>query len=87
MGQRFRLKANFDISGFSPANMVILRALQTYGLILADNGSPWFLSGAPDDRWNNDELQGEMRRLKGSEFEAVDVSGLAKTKDSGAVTK
>jgi hypothetical protein len=87
MGQRFRLKESFDISGFSPANKVVLIALQTYGMILADNGSPWFVSGAPDERWNNDELQGEMRRLKGSDFEAVDVSGLAKSEDSGAVIK
>ena len=48
MGQRFRLKASFNISGFSPANQVILRALKTYGMFLADNGSAWYLSGVPD---------------------------------------
>lgn len=84
MGQRFRLKASFDISGYSPTNQVILRALQTYGMILADNGSPWFISGAPDARWNDDELQGELRRLNGSDFEAVDVSGLMIDPDSAA---
>jgi hypothetical protein len=76
LGQRFRLKASVDISRFSPPVRVILRALQTYGMILADNGSPWFLSGAPHDGWNNDVLQREMRQLKGSDFEAVDVSSL-----------
>ena len=48
MGQRFRLKASFDISGFSPAAQVILQALKKYGMILADNGSSWYISGAPE---------------------------------------
>ena len=56
MGQRFRLRAGFDISGFSATNRVILTALKTYGMFLADNGSSWYLSGAPDERWNNDDL-------------------------------
>ena len=76
LGQRFRLKADVDISGFSPASKVILQALKAYGMILADNGSPWFLSGAPDKGWDNDMLQGELGRLKGSDFEAVDSSSL-----------
>jgi hypothetical protein len=71
MGQRFRLKAGVDLSGYSREAQVILRALKTYGMILADNGAPWFLSGAPDDRWKNNALD-EMKRLKGSDFEAVD---------------
>jgi len=54
MGQRFRLKAGFDISGFSPEVQVILRALKTYGMILSDNGSAWYISGTPDERWDND---------------------------------
>jgi hypothetical protein len=83
MGQRFRLKANVDLSRFSPANQVILRALQTYGMILADNGGPWFVSGAPDDAWDNDALNAELRQLKGSDFEAVDVSSLMRAADSG----
>jgi hypothetical protein len=82
MGQRFRLKANFDISSFSQANQVILRALQTYGMILADNGSPWFLSGAPNDAWDNDALNAEFRQLDGSDFEAVDVSSMIVSQDS-----
>ena len=56
MGQRFRLRADFDISGFSPEVQVILQAFKTYGIILADNGSSWFISGVPDERWDNDVL-------------------------------
>jgi hypothetical protein len=84
MGQRFRLKASFDVSSFSAPVQVILRALKTYGLLLADNGSPWFISGAPDERWNNDQLVAELRRVRGADFEAVDVSGLMISPDSGA---
>ncbi len=82
MGQRFRLKQTFDISTFSPDIQVILRALKTYGMILADNGSPWYLSGAPDERWNNDILH-ELQQLQGSDFEAVDVSSLMINSNSG----
>jgi len=83
MGQRFRLRADFDLSGFSPHNQVILRALQQYGMMLADNGSSWFISGAPDDRWNNDSLR-ELRRVHGSDFEAVESTSLELAPDSGA---
>ena len=86
MGQRFRLKASVDIARFSPENQVILRALQTYGMILADNGSPWFISGAPDDAWDNDALNAEFRQLTGADFEAVDVSSLMRDADSGAIS-
>jgi hypothetical protein len=75
MGQRFRLRREFEIEGFSPEVQVILRALQDYGMMLADNGSPWFLSGVPDDRWDNETLR-ELSRVQGRDFEAVDVSGL-----------
>jgi hypothetical protein len=84
MGQRFRLKAGVDITGFSPANQVILRALKAYGMILADNGSPWFISGAPDDAWDNDDLH-ELRQLTGADFEAVDVTSLMRDADSAQV--
>jgi hypothetical protein len=70
MGMRVRLKASFDVSGFSPAMQVILRALKKYGMILADNGSNWFVSGAPDPRWNDSELN-TLKALKGSDFEVV----------------
>lgn len=83
MGQRFRLKASFDISKFSPEVQVILTALKKYGMILADNGSSWFLSGAPDDRWNNTHLH-ELSLLKGSNFEAVNESALMVNANSGA---
>lgn len=82
MGQRFRLRADFDLSGFSPETQVILRALKEYGMILADNGSAWYLSGAPDERWDNDVLR-ELRRVSGADFEAVDVSSLMVDIDSG----
>ncbi len=82
MGQRFRLKTDFDIGRFSAPVQVILRALKTYGMILADNGSAWYISGAPDPRWNNDVLR-ELKLVKGSDFEAVDVSSLMVSPDSG----
>jgi uncharacterized membrane protein YgcG len=83
MGQRFRLKADFDISAFSSPVRVILQAMKTYGLILADNGSAWYISGAPDSRWDNDMLVSELAQVKGSDFEAVDVSSLMVDPDSG----
>lgn len=82
MGQRFRLKANFDLSGFSPQVQVILTAFKQFGLILADNGSSWYISGAPDERWDNDMLR-ELKTIPGSAFEAVDVSSLQVSPDSG----
>lgn len=82
MGQRFRLKADFDVSGFSPRVRVILEALKRYGMMLADNGSPWFITGAPDERWDNDALR-ELHQVRGSDFEAVDVSSLMVHADSG----
>jgi hypothetical protein len=70
MGLRFRLKAGFDVSGFSETVRVILLALKKHGMIVADNGSNWFLSGAPDDRWD-DEVLAELKRVPGSAMEAV----------------
>jgi hypothetical protein len=70
MGMRVRLKASVDISGYTPAMQVILRGLKKYGMILADNGSNWYVSGAPDARWNDDELN-TLKGLKGSDFEVV----------------
>jgi hypothetical protein len=83
MGQRFRLKADFDLSLFSAPVRVILQTMKTYGLILADNGSAWYLSGVPDPRWDDDMLVSELARVKGSDFEAVDASGLMVDPDSG----
>ena len=75
MGLRVRLRAGFDTSGFGPQARVVLRALKLYGMLLADNGSPWFISGAPSRGWNNDDLHG-LRRVRGSDFEVVDTSPL-----------
>jgi hypothetical protein len=83
MGQRFRLKADVEIGGFSETNQIILRALKTYGMLLADNGSDWFLSGAPDDRWDNDDLHELQERIHGSDFEAVECTSLMADPDSG----
>ena len=70
MGMRIRLKSSFNISGFSASNQVILKALQQYGAIMADNGSNMFISGAPDDRWDNDDLH-DLDQVTASDFEVV----------------
>ncbi len=75
MGQRFRLRSGFDVSRFPRQARVILRALKRYGMILADNGSPWYVSGAPSRGWNNDDLH-SLHDVPGSAFEAVDTSAL-----------
>ncbi|MHB8692796.1 MAG: hypothetical protein ACYDHH_16285 [Solirubrobacteraceae bacterium] len=75
MGLRVRLKANVNISGLPHQARVVAQALKTYGLILADNGSPWYISGAPDPRWSNDALH-QLDQLTGKDFEVVDTSGL-----------
>ncbi len=72
-GAKIRLKANFDISPFPPNDQVILKALKKYGLILADIGSNMYISGAPDERWNNDELQ-QLGKVKASDFEVVKIN-------------
>ena len=72
MGMRLRLKPTFDISSFSAANQVILKALRTYGMIMADNGSSMYISGAPDDRWNNDDLH-LLSDVTASDFEVVQM--------------
>jgi hypothetical protein len=70
MGIRLRLKADFDISGFSQINQVILRAMKKYGLILADNGAEMYVTGAPDSRWSNYDL-GKLRRVRAFDFEVL----------------
>src|SRR5215813_7100890 len=70
MGMRMRLKAGFDISGFPPNDQVILTALKQYGVIVADNGGAMFVSGAPDERWNNSDLD-QLKTLTASDFEVV----------------
>jgi hypothetical protein len=70
MGLRLRLKAGFDTSSFPPQARVVLNALKRYGMMVADNGSSWYISGAPDPRWDNDDLH-TLGRVKGSDFEVV----------------
>lgn len=82
MGQRFRLKASFDISGYPAYAQVILRALKKYGMILADNGSNWYVSGTQDTSWDDDALN-TLKQLNGSDFEAIDESSLQISPNSG----
>jgi hypothetical protein len=85
MGQRFRLEASFDLSGYSQDVQVILTAMQRYGIVLADCGSSWYVSGAPDPRFDQDALVSELHGVPGSAFEAVDTSSLQVDPDSAAV--
>ena len=75
MGLRVRLKASVDISGFPRQTRIVLQALKTYGMILADNGSNWYVSGAPSPKWSNDDLH-SLDRIHGSDFEVVDTTSL-----------
>jgi hypothetical protein len=75
MGMRARLKASFELSGFAPENRVILKALQRYGMLLADNGRDWFLTGVPDPRWRDAKLS-ELKRVRGRDFEVVETGPL-----------
>jgi hypothetical protein len=75
MGMRVRLKAEFDTRQFTGAARLILDGLKTYGMILADNGGDWFISGAPDDRWVHSELT-PIRKVKGSDLEVVKMGPL-----------
>jgi hypothetical protein len=75
MGQRLRLRAGFAVSSFPRQARAVLRALKRYGMVLADNGAPWFIGGAPSRGWDNDDLH-SLGRVKGSDFEVVDTSAL-----------
>jgi hypothetical protein len=81
MGARFRLRADFDISGYGASAQVVLRAMKTYGLILADNGSNWYFQGTVDDRWTNGLLD-QLKQVPASAFEAVDTSSCGVSPDS-----
>jgi hypothetical protein len=72
LGLRVRLKSTVDLDTFVAPAAVILRAMQQYGLILADNGSDWFVSGAPDPRWNDELMHDEFARITGDDFEVVE---------------
>jgi hypothetical protein len=75
MGMRMRLRASFDVSAYSPANQVILNALKKYGMIMADNGSSMYISGAPDDRWDNNDLHA-LSQVHASDFEVLQMTPL-----------
>jgi len=75
MGLRVRLKASYPIDGFPRQARIVLQALKRYGMLVADNGSDWYISGAPDRHWNNDDLH-TLGRVKGSSFEVVNTSSL-----------
>ncbi|HXG98552.1 MAG TPA: hypothetical protein VNJ06_15715 [Gemmatimonadales bacterium] len=75
MGMRVRLKASVDISGYPAEDRVILQALKTYGMYVADNGGPFFLSGAPDPRWNDANID-QLKQIHGSDFEVVRMTGV-----------
>ena len=75
MGLRLRLRSNFHVGSFPHQARVVLRALKRYGMIVADNGSSWYISGVPDERWSNDQLH-TLHRVKGSDFRVVDTSKL-----------
>jgi hypothetical protein len=75
MGLRVRLKASFDVSGFPRQSRIVLTALKRYGMLVADNGSDWYITGAPNPGWRNDDLR-SLARVKGSDFEVVDTGSL-----------
>jgi len=75
MGLRFRLKRSYAIAGFPRQARIVLQALKEYGMILADNGSNWYVSGAPHPKWSNAELH-TLHRVRGSAFELVNTSSL-----------
>lgn len=82
MGLRLRLKADVNISSLPPEARVVAQALKTYGAIVADNGSAWYISGTQDSRWDNDQLDA-LKQFTGSDFEAVDTSSLEVSSNSG----
>jgi hypothetical protein len=75
MGLRLRLKTSYPIAGFPRQARIVLQALREYGMVVADNGSDWYLSGAPDERWSNDQLH-TLHRVPGSAFEVVNTASL-----------
>ncbi|HTD24533.1 MAG TPA: plastocyanin/azurin family copper-binding protein [Terriglobales bacterium] len=86
MGLRLRLKASTDISHFTPQAKVIAQAMKTYGIILADNGSNWYISGASDPNFDDNDLGALKTQLHGSDFEVVNTSGLRNGSDSSTAT-
>jgi hypothetical protein len=77
MGMRVRLKSSFDISSYPPSAQVVMRALRKYGMIVADHGSDWYISGTADARWNDGEMN-TLKQLRGSDFEVVKMGTIVK---------
>ena len=77
MGMRVRLKSSYDVSTYPTEVQVILRALQKYGMILADNGTGWYITGAPDPRWDDDRL-GALKQVPSSALEVVKMGGVTR---------
>ena len=84
MGAWLRLKSSVNTGGLSHDARVIAEAMKTHGVIVADNGSSWYIGGAPDERWNNDVLH-ELDRIVGSDFEAVNAAPLMVNANSGQI--
>ena len=84
MGARFRLRASFDASGLGVQAQRVVTAMKTYGLVLADNGSPWFFQGERDAHWP-EQLIEDLKTIPASAFVAVDTTGLQVSPDSGSV--
>ncbi|MEJ8643360.1 hypothetical protein WKI68_22115 [Streptomyces sp. MS1.HAVA.3] len=84
MGLRLRLKSSVDTSQMAPQAKAVAEALKKYGAIVADNGSPWYITGEENSGWDNAQLDA-LKDIKGSDFEAVDTSGMQQSPDSGAV--
>ena len=82
MGLRLRLKKSVSIAGLPPQARIIAQALKTYGAIVADNGSAWFIGGTQDSRWSNSQLN-TLKRFTGANFEAVNEGGLQISANSG----
>ena len=74
MGLRVRLKASVNTGGFGPQGRIVLHALKAYGMLLADNGSPWYITGAPHTGWDDDDLH-DLGGITGADFEVVDTTG------------
>ena len=75
MGLRLRLRADYPTAGFPPQARIVLEALKRYGMMVADNGSSWYITGAPDPRWSNDDLH-TLDRVKGSDFEVINPAAI-----------
>jgi hypothetical protein len=75
MGLRVRLRASYDISGFDGASRAVLVALKKYGMMVADNGSDWYVTGATDSRWNDDNLE-QLKSVPASAFEVVQLGSI-----------